>query len=316
VASLIGAVGPAGAIGTPGDDVGGQVVQGARRKWLRGGLDARLRAGGPAGGWTVDVAESTRPIQAATDQVSRELASAALAIIASAALRWLAGRARRPVERLRAQATGFARRADQRQLLRVPSTKDETAALAATMNELLGGLHGSLEREKRLVADAAHEFRTPLAILRTELELADRPGAQPGGAGGRRHRRERGGPAHRPPRRRPAVPGHETWSGIHDRGHAVERHLRGASEAMENTIDGLDQLVLVLTLGEPPARPWLVPALKHGDPAQGRITPSTAPGDRAARLVRRMPCPRSPVAVSMRRTPCTAFMVGTSHRDR
>jgi two-component system OmpR family sensor kinase len=80
------------------------------------------------------------------------------------------------VEQLRSQAAGLAERADQRRLLRVPGTRDEIAALAATMNELLGRLHASLERERRLVADAAHELRTPLAILRTELELADRPG--------------------------------------------------------------------------------------------------------------------------------------------
>ena len=50
------------------------------------------------------------------------------------------------------------------------------AALAGTMNELLGRLQGALARQGAFVADASHELRTPLAVLRGELELAARPG--------------------------------------------------------------------------------------------------------------------------------------------
>ncbi|MFI5065251.1 MAG: sensor histidine kinase [Streptosporangiales bacterium] len=49
---------------------------------------------------------------------------------------------------------------------------DELARLGGTLNEMLGSLEESVHRERRLVADAAHELRTPLAGLTTALEVA------------------------------------------------------------------------------------------------------------------------------------------------
>ena len=54
----------------------------------------------------------------------------------------------------------------------VPRAGDEIAALGATINDLLARMQEALERERSFVADAGHELRTPLAILRAELELA------------------------------------------------------------------------------------------------------------------------------------------------
>lgn len=86
----------------------------------------------------------------------------------------LAGSALRPVERMRRDAAAAA--GTGRERLAVPNTEDELARLAITLNELLERLGASLGRQQDLVADAGHELRTPLAILRTELELASRPG--------------------------------------------------------------------------------------------------------------------------------------------
>ena len=48
--------------------------------------------------------------------------------------------------------------------------------LGETLNEMLARLEAALDRERDFVADAGHELRTPLALLRTELELALRHG--------------------------------------------------------------------------------------------------------------------------------------------
>jgi hypothetical protein len=87
----------------------------------------------------------------------------------------LAGAALRPVERMRRQAADISDR-DTGRRLAVPPTRDEIAALGATINDLLARMQEALERERSFVADAGHELRTPLAILRAELELAARPG--------------------------------------------------------------------------------------------------------------------------------------------
>ena len=54
----------------------------------------------------------------------------------------------------------------------VPPSGDEVAALATTMNEMLDRLEDASTRQRRFVSDASHELRSPVASIRTQLEVA------------------------------------------------------------------------------------------------------------------------------------------------
>ncbi|MBA3287811.1 MAG: HAMP domain-containing protein [Acidimicrobiia bacterium] len=96
-------------------------------------------------------------------------------LVASALGYWLAGLGLRPVEEMRRTAGDIsARRTGQR--LPLPPARDEMRRLGETLNDMLGRLERSFERERRFVSDASHELRTPITVAKTELEGALRSG--------------------------------------------------------------------------------------------------------------------------------------------
>ncbi len=83
---------------------------------------------------------------------------------------WLTGRTLRPVEKMRAEMAEISGTNLGRRVLE-PATGDEIDRLARTMNQTLDRLEEAVHRQRRFVADASHELRSPLTRIRGELEL-------------------------------------------------------------------------------------------------------------------------------------------------
>lgn len=136
---------------------------------------AATTTGTPTGKMTVYAALPTAPVRNSTTELLRALAVGLPALVAILTLvGWLlVGRALRPVEALRRQAADIPG-TDLGRRLRSSDAQDELARLTVTFNELLARIEASADRQHQFVADAAHELRSPIATLRTQLEVAGR----------------------------------------------------------------------------------------------------------------------------------------------
>lgn len=140
-----------------------------------------VRADGPDGPLTVKVGRSL----AAFEHESRELLATFLLtgpltlLIAVGGGCFLARRALAPVHAI----TQTARRISADRLserIRVENPEDELGTLAETLNGMIERLERSFTEMRRFTADAAHELRTPLAVIRNDAEVALRSARSPG----------------------------------------------------------------------------------------------------------------------------------------
>src|SRR4051812_30607126 len=131
----------------------------------------------PAGERIVLVGQSLDTVDDGTEAVIAALVLGlpVLAVLVGAATFLFVGRSLRPVEAMRRQAASItSRNLDAR--LPVPAGDDEITALAATMNTMLDRIEAASAAQRRFVADASHELRSPLATIRANADLLDDAG--------------------------------------------------------------------------------------------------------------------------------------------
>jgi two-component system, OmpR family, sensor kinase len=142
---------------------------------------APIALSGPAGGGAVLVASDTSDISHTTAHlgVLVILIGAGTALLAALLAAVLTRRGLRPLRRLAAGAGEIERTADPSRRLPERAVADEIGQLTGVLNRMLASLEAARAGERRFLADASHELRTPVTTLLGNVEFAARHGADP-----------------------------------------------------------------------------------------------------------------------------------------
>ena len=125
------------------------------------------------GGRIVDASEFERQVNQHALETLREFSFGALGVlfVVSLGVGWvISGRVLSPIDRITSvaneiQATDLSRRID------LGGPADELRRLADTFDGMLGRLDAAFEAQRRFIADASHELRNPLAVMRTNIDV-------------------------------------------------------------------------------------------------------------------------------------------------
>jgi len=170
---LVEARGPGGLpVNLPGADGRPQVRPGGNPE-----VRAQRRVETAQGTITLVAENSLAEVDSTVDSITGALVIGVPMLIALLAglTWWLTGRALRPVEAIRAEAAAITGSTIHRRVPE-PDTDDEVGRLARTMNSMLDRLEETSLRQRRFVSDASHELRSPIAVIRAQVEVALRRG--------------------------------------------------------------------------------------------------------------------------------------------
>ena len=136
-------------------------------------LVVRVEDAGPEVGGVL-VATSLEDVAFGPTALLRSMLLIAPVILAGAAVvgYWLAGTSLRPVEGIMDEVDAISDGRSLHRRLAVPISGDEMARLALTVNGMLARLEQSFASLHRFTADASHELKTPLMVLRAGVERA------------------------------------------------------------------------------------------------------------------------------------------------
>lgn len=94
-----------------------------------------------------------------------------ITIVVASGLTWVvAGMSLKPLRELTDKIENISEQ-NLSALIEVPASKDEVATLAVSFNQMLSRLNAAFQAQKQFAANAAHELRTPLAVMQTKLEV-------------------------------------------------------------------------------------------------------------------------------------------------
>ncbi|HET8680629.1 MAG TPA: ATP-binding protein [Micromonosporaceae bacterium] len=126
-----------------------------------------------SGGRTILVAYSLDTVAETTRALATLLVVGvpAVLLVAGATTWRLVGRALAPVDAIRAEVDSISAAQLHRRVPQPPAG-DEIGRLAGTMNRMLDRLERARARERRFIADASHELRSPIAAIRQHAEVA------------------------------------------------------------------------------------------------------------------------------------------------
>jgi heavy metal sensor kinase len=154
-------------------DVGSQLFDTREVEGVGLARVATSLANGPDGPYVLQALTSLRPLEQEMGLLSALLLATGPIALASGLLAGytLARRALSPVDRM-VEVANRITGTDLQQRIEISNPNDEMGRLAQTLNALIDRLQRVIEEMRRFTADAAHELRTPLAVLRSEVEIA------------------------------------------------------------------------------------------------------------------------------------------------